>query len=61
MISERSYTTAKKMISEEAAIAGIGRELDPNRMVIRNHEETLDMTPADILTELLDPKLSWEN
>ncbi len=61
VISERSYTTAKKMISEEAAIAGIGRELDPNRMVIRNHEETLDMTPADILTELLDPKLSWEN
>ena len=49
------------MLSEEAAIAGIGRELDPDTMIIRNHEDTLRDTPADILTELLDPKLSWEN
>ncbi|HKM14111.1 MAG TPA: CCA tRNA nucleotidyltransferase [Candidatus Methanomethylophilaceae archaeon] len=61
VIAERSYTTAKEMISEEAAIAGIGRELDPDTMVIRDHEDTLKDTPADILTELLDPKLSWEN
>ena len=61
VIAERSYTTAKEMICEEAAIAGIGRELDPDTMVIRDHEDTLKNTPLDILTELLDPKLSWEN
>ena len=61
VIAERSYITAKEMLSEEAAIAGIGRELDPDTMIIRNHEDTLRDTPADILTELLDPKLSWEN
>ncbi len=61
VIAERIYFTAKEMLSEEAAIAGIGRELDPETMVIRDHEDTVSCTPADLLTELLDPKMSWEN
>lgn len=61
VIAERAYFTAKEMLSEEAAIAGIGRELDPETMVIRDHGDTIMSTPADLLTELLDPKMSWEN
>lgn len=61
VIAERMYSTAKEMLSEEATIAGIGRELDPETMTIRDHEDTIKCTPADLLTELLDPRMSWEN
>lgn len=61
VIAERTYFTAKEMLADEVAIAGIGREMDPDTMVIRDHEATLKDTPADLLTELLDPKLSWMN
>jgi hypothetical protein len=42
-------------------MSGIGRDLDPETMHVLNHEETLNLVSPILLTELLDPKLSWEN
>lgn len=60
VIAERMYFTAKEMLADEAAVSGIGREIDPRNMKIRNHETSLNETPPALLTELLDPKNSWE-
>ena len=60
VIADRPYIDAKDMIREEAAISGIGRELDPSSMVVFNHEETMNEVSPRILTELLDPVLGWE-
>ncbi|MGI6472078.1 MAG: CCA tRNA nucleotidyltransferase [Candidatus Methanomethylophilaceae archaeon] len=60
IIADRPYICAKDMICEEAAISGIGRELDPVSMKVLNHEETLRDVSPELLTELLDPRLSWE-
>ncbi|AIZ56957.1 CCA-adding enzyme [Candidatus Methanoplasma termitum] len=60
VIAERMYFTAKEMLADEAAVSGIGREIDPNNMKIRDHETSLNETNPALLTELLDPKQSWE-
>ncbi|MCL2318400.1 MAG: CCA tRNA nucleotidyltransferase [Methanomassiliicoccaceae archaeon] len=60
VIAERMYFTAKEMLEDEAAVAGIGREIDPRNMKIRDHETSLNKTNRLLLTELLDPKNSWE-
>ena len=60
VIAERMYVTAEEMLADEAAVSGIGREIDPNRMKIRDHEKSLNETNLLLLTELLDPKNSWE-
>lgn len=60
VITERLYFTAREMIIDEAAIAGIGREIDPGTMEVRDHESTLGLTAPALLTELLDPLPSWE-
>lgn len=60
VIADRPYIDAKDMICEEAAISGIGRELNPDSMVVFNHDETMKEVSPKILTELLDPRLSWE-
>jgi tRNA nucleotidyltransferase (CCA-adding enzyme) len=60
VIAERMYFTAKEMLADEAAVSGIGREIDPRNMKIRDHEASLDDTDHLLLTELLDPKNSWE-
>lgn len=61
VIAERMYFTAKEMLTDEAAIAGIGRELDPKTMVVHDHRETLSSVDPALVTELLDPRLPWEN
>jgi len=60
VIAERMYFTAKEMLADEAAVSGIGREIDPRNMKIRDHETSLSETAPALLTELLDPKNSWE-
>jgi len=60
VIAERMYFTAKEMLADEAAVSGIGREIDPRNMRIRDHETSLNETNPLLLTELLDPKNSWE-
>ncbi len=60
VIIERIYTTAQEMLADEAAISGIGREIDPDTMKIRDHKQSLDCTDPVLLTELLDPLESWE-
>jgi tRNA nucleotidyltransferase (CCA-adding enzyme) len=60
VIAERMYFTAKEMLADEAAVSGIGREIDPRNMRIRDHETSLNETDRLLLTELLDPKNSWD-
>ena len=60
VIAERMYFTAKEMLADEAAVSGIGREIDPDNMKIRDHEASLNETNPLLLTELLDPMNSWE-
>ena len=60
VIAERMYFTAKEMLADEAAVSGIGREIDPRNMKIRDHETSLNETDPLLLTELLDSKNSWE-
>lgn len=60
VIAERMYFTASEMLVDEAAIAGIGREIDPRTMKIRDHDTSIRETDPLLLTELMDPKQSWE-
>ena len=60
VIAERMYFTAKEMLTDEAAISGIGREINPNTMKVRDHTSSLNETDPGLLTELMDPKRSWE-
>lgn len=60
VIAERMYFTAKEMLADEAAVSGIGREIDPRNMKIRDHDDSLNETDPLLLTELMDPKKSWE-
>lgn len=60
VISERLYFTAQEMLTDEAAIAGIGREIDPKTMKVRDHDVSLKEIDSALLTELMDPVLSWE-
>lgn len=60
VIAERMYFTAAEMLADEAVFSGIGREIDPATMRILDHDDTLSMADAGLLTDLLDPKLPWE-
>lgn len=60
-IADRLYTTATDMLADEAAIAGIGREIDPKTMVLFDNDATIKGDFEDLLTELLDPTFPWEN
>ncbi|MBR4225777.1 MAG: CCA tRNA nucleotidyltransferase, partial [Candidatus Methanomethylophilaceae archaeon] len=60
VIAERMYFTAKEMLEDEAAVAGIGRDLDPDTMTVLDHARTLESADALMMTELLVPKLPWE-
>ena len=60
VIAERLYFTAKEMLYDEAAISGIGRDIDPNTMQVLSHVQTLAAADPLMITELLDPRLPWE-
>ena len=59
VISERLFTSAKEMVADEAAIAGIGRELDTESMKVLSHEESLADADRMLLTELVSPRFPW--
>lgn len=60
VIAERPYVSAEDMLEEEAAISGMGREIDPSTMTILDHYATLRYGDDWLLTELLDPTFPWE-
>jgi tRNA nucleotidyltransferase (CCA-adding enzyme) len=60
VIAERLYFTATEMVTDEISMAGIGREIDPLTLQVEDHEGTLAHTDPHLLTELLNPKHSWE-
>lgn len=60
VIVERMYLSAVEMLEEEASLAGIGREIDPASMKIRGHEASINDVEPLLLTELMDPMLSWK-
>ena len=60
VVAERMYFTAKEMLADEAAVSGIGREIDPRNMKILDHETSLNETNPLLLTELMDPMNSWD-
>ncbi len=60
VIANRPYTNAKNLIREEAAMSGVGREFDIASMIVLDHEETIEEVRPILLTDLLDPVLSWE-
>lgn len=59
VISERLFTSAKEMVMDEAAIAGIGRELDTESMKVLDHDESLQHADRALLTELVAPVFPW--
>ena len=60
VVSERQYTVASDMLSHEAPMAGIGKELDLGTMRVMDHDATLSDVDPLLLTELLDPRMPWE-
>ena len=60
VIAERMYFSAVEMLQEEASLAGIGREMDPDTMKIRGHAESIEEGDRALLTELMDPMLPWK-
>lgn len=60
VVTERMYFTAREMLEDEAALAGIGREIDPDSMKILGHEESIEHGDRLLLTELMDPQQSWK-
>ncbi len=61
VIGERLHCKASEMLYEEAAISGIGKDLEPDTMVVYDHDDVLATGDARLLTELLYPQHRWEN
>lgn len=58
--AKRLYSTATKMLAREIKIAGVGKEMDLNTMIITEHDETLSCIDPTLLSRLLDNRQSWE-
>ncbi|MCQ2052927.1 MAG: CCA tRNA nucleotidyltransferase [archaeon] len=58
--AKRLYSTAAKMLECEIKIAGIGKEIDLNTMIITEHNETLSNVNSTLLSGLLDNRQCWE-
>ena len=61
VIRKRPFRYAGNMIIKEATQLGVGKDMDPMTMVVRDHEETLEYIDPSVLTEMLDPRYPWEN
>lgn len=59
VVAPRQYADAATVISEEASVSGIGKDLDISTMIVRGHDGTLADADPLLLTELLDPRLPW--
>ncbi len=61
VIADRAHTRAEGMLESETAAAGIGRDLDPDSVLVLGHDATLDRMDPSLITELLSPRFPWEN
>ena len=61
VIADRAHTRADGMLESETAAAGIGRDLDPDSMLVLDHDATLERMDPSLVTELLSPRFPWEN
>jgi len=59
--SKRPLRTASEFLMKEAAVAGIGKNVDPDTMTVYDHVQTMSVMDAGLLTQLLDPRYPWEN
>jgi len=60
VIAERRHRSVIDMLNDEVAVAGIGRDIIPETLMILDHDDTLSSVNKDLLTELLDPKHPWD-
>lgn len=61
VVRKRPFRDAGNMILKEATQLGVGKDMNPNSIVIRDHDETIEHVDKAILTEMLDPRYPWEN
>ena len=57
----RPYTSAPEMLAHELPQAGIGRNVDLKSARILGHDDTVSKANRMLLTELLEPRMPWEN
>ncbi len=55
----RAYTSAKEMLRETMAQAGIGRNVDPAKVEVLDHDRTVAEGDRKVLCELIDPTPFW--
>lgn len=60
VVADRQYTDACSMLAKEAAVSGIGKDVDVSTMEVLSHDETLTSIDRMMLTELLQPMMPWE-
>lgn len=60
VVADRPFRDSRLMIIKEAAVSGIGKDVDASTIKVLNHDETLAHTDALLLTELLQPRMPWE-
>jgi tRNA nucleotidyltransferase (CCA-adding enzyme) len=60
VVAERRHRSVTDMLTDEVAVAGIGRDIIPETLLILDHDDTLTSVNKELLTELLDPKNPWE-
>ena len=61
VVAERRHCDAVSMTVAEAPMAGIGKEFDLSTMRVLDHDATLAEADPGMLTDLLDPRMPWEN
>ncbi|MDR0198773.1 MAG: CCA tRNA nucleotidyltransferase [Methanomassiliicoccaceae archaeon] len=60
VIAERRHRSVVDMLNEEVAVAGIGRDIIPETLMILEHDDTFVSVDKGLLTELIDPKHPWD-
>jgi tRNA nucleotidyltransferase (CCA-adding enzyme) len=55
----RQYRSAKEMLRNEIAQAGIGKNVDISTMEILDHDTTVLQADRKVLCEMLDPTPYW--
>ena len=60
VVTERQFRFATDFLEKETAVAGIGKNIDPDTKVIYDHTQTMFTLDTGLLTQLLDPKYPWE-
>ena len=61
VVAERRHRSVTEMLTDEVAVAGIGRDIIPETLLMLDHDDTLSSVGKELLTELLDPKHPWDS